>query len=129
MTARRGGLLLRVGGELFFLPASLTVSIDPAPAVERVPGAPAEMLGIAAHGGEILPVVALGEAREGMVVCRWATELLGLVGATIVGAGVFEAVDDGVEHVSFLGERARTLDVAGIYARLQGGAWAGRWGG
>jgi hypothetical protein len=71
--------------------------------------------------------VTLGDAREAMVVCRWATELLGLVGGSIVGAGLFEAAEG--DHVSFLGETARALDLGSIYARLQGGAWAERWGG
>ncbi len=133
---RRGGLLLRVRGELVFLPAQVAVSIDPPPSVVRVPGAPAEMLGIAVHAGEIVPVVALGEEKTAMVVCRYATEptatreLIGLVGASIVGAGSFEVEPGGTgDRVAFLGESARTLDLALVYARLQGGAWAGRWGG
>jgi len=126
---KRGGLLLRAAGDLFFLPAALAVSIDPPPSVVRVPGAPPEMLGIAAHAGEVLPVVALGEDRSAMVVCRVATELLGIVGATIVGAGLFDGDPSAPERVRFLGESARPLDLPGIYAKLQGGAWAGRWGG
>jgi hypothetical protein len=136
LAQKQGGLLLRVRGELLFVPAHVAISIDPAPAVLRVPGAPAEMLGIAVRAGEVLPVISLGdEDRRSMVVCRYtpelsaARELIGLVGAVVVTAGSFEIEPDSGDHVTFMGERARTLDLAILYGRLQGGAWAERWGG
>ncbi len=125
--SKRGGLLLRVDKALHFLPAASAVRIALTPELARVPGAPAELLGIAAHEGDIVPVVAIGQDRSNMVVCSYSGELLGIVGATVVGAGLFDAADG--DDVSFLGEPAKTLDLASIYARLKGGAWAERWGG
>jgi hypothetical protein len=125
---KRGGLLLRVDKVLHFLPAGSAVRIARTPELARVPGAPAELLGIAAHEGDVVPVVAIGEDRSNMVVCSFSGELLGIVGATVVGAGLFESEANG-EQVSFLGETAKLLDLAEIYARLKGGAWAERWGG
>ncbi len=128
--AKRGGLLMRVDGQPCFLPASAAVSIDPVPSIVRVPGAPPQMLGIATHEGEVLPVISIGEDRSVMVVCRFAGELLGLLGASVVGAGIFEAARQGsADCVLFLGETAKDIDLSQIYATLQGGAWAGRWGG
>jgi chemotaxis signal transduction protein len=124
---KRGGLLLRVEKALHFLPASWAVRIAPAPELARVPGAPAELLGVAAYEGVIVPVVAIGDDRSTMVVCSFSGELLGIVGATVVGAGVFDAHQE--DEVSFLGEPAKTLDLAAIYARLKGGGWAERWRG
>jgi chemotaxis signal transduction protein len=124
---KRGGLLLRVDKALHFLPAGSAVRIAQTPELARVPGAPAELLGIAAHEGDIVPVVAIGDDRSNMVVCSYSGELLGIVGATVIGAGLFDVLD--TDEVSFLGESAKTLDLASIYARLKGGAWAERWGG
>ncbi|MDB4996962.1 MAG: hypothetical protein JWM74_4394 [Myxococcaceae bacterium] len=125
--SKRGGLLLRVDKALHFLPAGSAIRIAQTPELARVPGAPAELLGIAAHEGDIVPVVAIGEDRSNMVVCSYSGELLGIVGATVVGSGLFEVADG--DDVWFLGEPAKTLDLASIYARLKGGAWAERWGG
>jgi len=127
--AKRGGLLLRVDGRPHFLPAQAAVSLDPVPPIVRVPGAPPQMLGIATHEGEVLPVITIGEDRSVMVVCRLAGELLGIVGASVVGAGIFDAAPGPSDSISFLGETARDVDLAAIYTALQGGAWAGRWGG
>ena len=137
--ARRGGLLLRVDGTLVFVPASTALRIAPKPEVVRVAGAPAELLGVTVDEGEILPVVAIGSEIGPMVVCVCASELLGIVGGSILGAGIFPVEEtsdenglsstDPLGRVSFGGEKARSLDIARIFARLQGGAWAGRWGG
>ncbi|WP_394833665.1 chemotaxis protein CheW [Pendulispora rubella] len=126
--AKRGGLLVRLDGQPFFLPAHVTVSIEPVPPIVRVPGAPAQILGIATHEGEVLPVIAIGADRSVMVVCRYGGELLGIVGASVVGAGIFESTTD-ADSVSFLGETAEDIDLSEVYNALQGGAWAGRWGG
>lgn len=127
---KSGGLLLREGPRLYFLPASVAVRIDAMPAqVVRVPGGPGHLLGIATHEGEVLPVVTIGEDRSTMVVCRFAGELLGLVGAKVERTGFFEPspADGGAVH--YEGERAETIDLGEIYMALQGGAWSGRWGG
>ncbi|MEO6420249.1 MAG: hypothetical protein ABIP39_12610, partial [Polyangiaceae bacterium] len=86
---KRGGLLLRVDGVLIFIPASTALRIAAHPDVVRVPGAPSELLGMAVNEGEILPVVAIGTERGPMVICMHASELVGLVGGTVIGAGIF----------------------------------------
>ena len=130
--SKRGGILLRDGEALWFVPASVAVKVAPLPEVTRVPGAPAELLGIAQIDGEILPVIALGNDRPkaggALLVCSYLGEEIGLVGGQIVGTGSFEVDEDGVS-VSYAGESARPLDLAAIYARLQSGPWAGRWRG
>ncbi len=123
-----GGLLVRVGGVLHFLPTSMVLAIAPAPSVSRVPGAPTDLLGVAAHEGAIVPVISIGDERGVMVVCSYGGERLGLVGATVVGAGLFEREPESL-GVSFSGEAARPLDLSLLYTRVLGGAWAGRWGG
>ena len=129
MDAKRGGVLLRLDGVLWFVPASVALSLAPAPQVARVPGAPAALLGIALQDGEVLPVIALGPAQQAMLVCAYLGEKIGLVGGEIVGAGLFPVDADAVDAVRYGDERARSLDIASIYARVQGEGWAGRWRG
>ncbi len=117
----RGGLVLRVDGELRFLPAALAARVAPAPRITAVPGAPPDLLGIAMHEGTIVPVVAIGSARAEMVVCQHAGELVGLLGGEVVRAGRFEAVEGRADLVQVDDERARQLDVGALYARVQTG--------
>jgi hypothetical protein len=122
-----GGLVMRMQGTLVFLPAALIVEVGPVPQITRVPGAPDDLLGIALHRDELVPVIAIGPAREAMVICSWGGENVALVGAKILAANVFEA--DGPTTVLFAGERAHVLDLASIYERVRVGRWGGRWGG
>ncbi len=126
---RRGGVVLRVGDELRFVPASVAVRLAPAPRITPVPGAPPELLGIALHEGAIVPVVAVGEARDDMVVCQHAGELVGLVGGQVVKTGAFDTASERPDLVLLDGTPVRPLDVATLYARVQSGARPGRWGG
>lgn len=106
---------------MHFVPASVALRVAPAPSVTAVPGAPADLLGIALQGGVVVPVIAIGPDREEMLVCQHAGELLGLVGARVVRSGSFEMAPEDTDAVVFEGERAAVLDVAAIYARLQAG--------
>jgi hypothetical protein len=125
---KRGGVVLRVDGELCFVASPLAVRIAPAPRVTAVPGAPAELVGITLHEGGVIPVIAIGAARGEMVVCQHAGELVGLVGGDVVRTGTFTAAADHADAVHIDGARARALDVAGLYARVQSGSRLGRWG-
>jgi chemotaxis signal transduction protein len=125
---RRGGVVLRLAGELRFLPASLALRVARAPRVTSVPGAPPELVGIAVHEGAVVPVVAVGEARSDMVVCKYAGELLGIIGGEVVRTGTFDVAHDRADVVLVDGERAPPLDIATVYARVQAGARPGRWG-
>jgi hypothetical protein len=124
---KRGGIVLRVDGALCFVPASVALRIAPAPRVTPVPGGPADLVGIATHGGTVVPVVSIGSARAEMIVCQHAGETVGLVGGEVVRTGVFDVVPDRPEMIAHDGFHVRPLDLATIYARVQSGARPGRW--
>jgi chemotaxis signal transduction protein len=117
---KRAGLVLRVDGALVFVPAALAATVTQVGKITRVAGAPEEMLGIAMHEGQVVPVVAIGRARTTtMLVCSHMGEAIGLVGAEVVEAGVTAS-------------EATPIDLAAIYARIQDGAGSSlrsaRWG-
>lgn len=122
MEHRRGGIVLRVDGELRFLPASVALRVGPIPRITAVPGAPTELVGIAMHEGVVLPVVAVGSARKDLVVCQHAGELVGLVGGEVERTGSFDVVPDRPDLVQIDDEHVRPLDVAAAYARVQSSA-------
>jgi chemotaxis signal transduction protein len=126
MEGQRGGLVLRVDGELRFVPATVALSVAPSVRVTAVPGAPPDLLGIAMHEGAVVPVVAIGAARGEMVVCQHAGELVGLVGGEVVRTGRFDSVADRADMVLVDGERVRLLDLTAVYARVQTGGRPGR---
>lgn len=134
-----GGVVFRVAEALFFLPATIASKILPMPGVARVPGGPAELVGVSLVDGEALPVVAIGELeRRGarrpvssgrpradnrpMLVCTYLGERVGLVGLEIVATGQFDVSD--AEHVVHQGVPAPLFDVAPLIARLREARWA-----
>lgn len=138
-----GGVLFRVGEQLYFLPATTASKVLPMPAVARVPGAPVELVGVALVEGEAVAVVALGDLesraqrrlvgdrndRAGvradnrpMLVCTYLGERVGLVGLEIVATGRFASPEAGiVEHA---GTRAPLFDVGEVFRRLREHRWA-----
>jgi len=125
---KRAGLLLRVDGALRFVPAAIALRVVPAPRVTPVPGTPPELAGIAMHEGAIVPVVTVGSDIGKMIVCLYAGELVGVVGAEIVRPGLFDVGAGRPETVEHEGENVEPLDLAAIYGRIQSGARPGRWG-
>jgi len=127
MTApKRGGVVVRHGGALRFLPASVVARIAPCPPISRVPGAPKPMLGIAYDEGEIVPVIALDEdggARKTLIVCRYLGEPVGIVGCEVVQTGLFDADPSAEGAVMARGQPARSLDLAATFASLRGARW------
>jgi chemotaxis signal transduction protein len=133
-----GGVVFRVGEELFFLPATIASKVLPMPGVARVPGAPAELVGVALVEGEMVPVVAIGELEgrgsrrpkgsrrrpdsRPMLVCSYLGERVGLVGLEMLASGSFD-VDD-ADHVVHGGVPAPRFDVAAVIDRLREGRWA-----
>jgi hypothetical protein len=117
---------MRVDGALVFISASVAARVAPMPQITRVPGAPQDLIGIALHEDDLVPVIAVGQGAEAMVVCNHSGERLGLVGGKVVGAGLFDPAGDA--GVSFNGETIAPLDLAALYARLRGERWGGRWG-
>ncbi len=132
-----GGVVFRVGSDLWFLPASIAIKVMPIPEMARVPGGPVELRGVALVDGNMIPVVdALEQAplglREGrraephneaMLVCAFLGETLGLVGLEVVATGRFEPGESSGE-VRLGAETARTFDVAALVARIREGRWA-----
>ena len=141
-----GGVLFRVGEQLYFLPATTASKVLPMPAVARVPGAPVELVGVALVEGEAVAVVALGDLesraqrrlsgdpkdrndRGGvradnrpMLVCTYLGERVGLVGLEIVTTGRFASPAAGIfEHA---GARAVLFDVGEVFRRLREHRWA-----
>jgi chemotaxis signal transduction protein len=140
----QGGVIFRVDGELFFLPASIAIKLLPVPEMAPVPGGPIELRGVALVDGDMIPVVDVGgeamlsdrpsnvRAREirssprgAMLVCVVLGEHVGFVGLDVVATGRFE-VDPTtrVGELRYGDEVVRPFDVAGIIARLREGRWA-----
>jgi hypothetical protein len=76
----------------------------------------------------VVPVISVGEARDEMVVCQHAGELLGIVGGRVLKSGTFDVAPDHPDLVQLDGTNVRPLDIAQLYARVQDGARSGRWG-
>lgn len=123
---KRGGVVVRHEGALRFLPASVVVRIAQCPPVSRVPGAPKPLLGIAYTGGEIVPVIAVGDDTFGapLIVCRYLGEPVGILGCQVVHTGSFEADPSAEGAVIADGVPARSMDLAATFASLQGTRWA-----
>lgn len=116
-----GGVVFRVGAELFFLPATVAMRVVPVPRIGRVPGGPPELVGLSLVDGEMIPVVAVGASRSAMLVVSYLGERVGLVGVDLVASGRFEAVHD---HAIHAGEHARLFDVSAVIARVRETRWA-----
>jgi len=116
---KKAGVVLLVGAEPRFLPASCVVRVASTPPVTSVPGGSPELLGIALHEGSILPVLAIGPARREMIVCEHAGELIGLVGIEVVRAGLFEVAPGQADAVEHEGQVARPVDLTALYDTVQ----------
>jgi len=57
--APRGHLVFACGESLYGVPSERAAEVVNLPALTRVPGAPAHLLGVFAHRGEVIPVVDL----------------------------------------------------------------------
>jgi hypothetical protein len=119
-------VLVRVGGELRFVSAAFALRVAPPPQVTAVPGAPTELLGVAAYEGMIIPVISIGAVRREMIVCQHAGELVGLLGGEVVQTGAFDDIP-GSPDVQHGGERAAAVDVPALYGRVQASARPNRW--
>jgi chemotaxis signal transduction protein len=134
-----GGVLFRVADQLYFLPATIASKVLPMPGVAHVPGAPAELVGVALVEGEMVPVVAIGDLdargsrrppapdrpradNRPMLVCSYLGERVGLVGLEIVATGRFESPDP--ETIEHGGVRAALFDVGAVVSRLREHRWA-----
>lgn len=126
--ATQGGVLLRVEGAIRFLPAFVALRVAPMPRVTPVPGSPPELLGVALYEGMIVPVLGLGAARGGMILCHHSGELVGIVGFELIGVGAFAAASSDPDVVEYEGRPVEPLDLETIYERVQSSARSGPWG-
>ena len=128
----RGGIIVSVGERHYVLAEENVVRVVPCPPVQRVPGAPPELLGIAMEGGSVVPVLALATIEPGaptgpLVLCRSMGEPLGLCGLTVVETGFFPLAPD--LHVPgavvWRGEVIDPLDLVSLLECVRPGTWAG----
>lgn len=127
-TEQRGGVVFRVAGKSWFLPASIAMKVLPIPEMARVPGGPPELHGVALVDGNMIPVVDVNDEpwaqpSGAMLVCLALGERIGLVGIEIVATGRFDAAD-APGSVIVGGEKARGFDVGQVIARVREGRWA-----
>lgn len=120
MTGSQGGVVFRVGTALFYLPATVAQRVVPVPQIGRIPSAPPDLCGLALVEGEMIPVVALAEARTAMLVVQYLGERLGIVGVDVLASGRFATEHD---HVLYEGEHARLFDVSAVVARVRDTRW------
>jgi chemotaxis signal transduction protein len=120
-----GGVLFRVSGSLYFLPASVATRVAAVPEVARVPGAPRELVGVALVEGDMIPVVNVSDpqgappSRESlrkdavaaMIICNIGGDRIGLAGLDVVATGFVEG-------------RGAAFDVGAVVARVREGRWA-----
>jgi hypothetical protein len=112
--AQRAGLLVRRGGELAFLPASVARWLVPLPRLTKIPWDSAEM---ALVGGEVVAVLVLGEASGELLVCELDGQAVALSGLSADRVGFWPASESGV---SVDGVTVPTLDLSEALARFRG---------
>ncbi len=112
----RAGVIVRLNGELRFLPSHSVRRFVPVPAISDVAGTGLTM---ALVDGQVLAIIAVGPRGSALTVCEVGGELVGLLGADPEAVGFFEADGDGV---ALHGLRAPALDVAELVRSSARGA-------
>ncbi|HEY3497230.1 MAG TPA: hypothetical protein VGK73_21180 [Polyangiaceae bacterium] len=108
----RAGILVRAGGELGFVPATVAKGLVRSPIASPVASTPLQMALVA---GQVLPVVALGSPSAELVLCELDGELVAFSGLEVERSGSFEAADGGVMAD---GRLLRDLDLASVLRSL-----------
>lgn len=112
-----GHLLFACGSSLYGVPADTASEVVNVPTLTRVPGAPAHLLGVFAHRGEVLPVVdlprlvgkPLDEDPKRAVVVRTPRGAVALTASRVLGVSILEGSFD-------------RLGDAGVHQHLRGPA-------
>jgi hypothetical protein len=91
--AQRAGLLVRHGGELAFLPASIARSLLPLPRLTKIPWDSAQM---ALVGGEVVAVLALGAQSSELLLCEFEGQAVALSGLSAERVGFWPTSESGV---------------------------------
>lgn len=110
--SERAGILVRAGGELGFVSASIARSLVRLPVSSPVASTPLQM---ALVSGQVVPIVALGSPTGELVLCEIDGEIVGFSGLEVERAGAFEAVEGGVVAE---GRTLRDLDLASVLRSL-----------
>jgi chemotaxis signal transduction protein len=109
---------------MHFLPSLAVQQIGPLPPITRIPASPPELAGVVEAEGAIVPVIDLRkEKSEGLLlVCSYIGEPIGVALEEVIGVGHYD-VDPAQSDSIIVGEaRARPLDLASLYAKLQSAA-------
>jgi chemotaxis signal transduction protein len=117
--------VLWAGARVLFVPVEAVVKLAPVPELAPIPGVTAELLGVGLVDGEAVPVLAIGAAREHMIVCTHAGERIAVVGHARSSAGFFAADPEGA-GVIVEGARAEVLDLAALAEGVQRTSRGGR---
>lgn len=93
-----GHLVFACGSSLYAVPADTASEVVTVPHLTRVPGAPAHLLGVFAHRGEVLPVIDLArltghpleEAFKRAVLVRTPKGAVALTASRVLGVATLE---------------------------------------
>lgn len=115
----RGHLVFACGSSLYAVPSEAASEVVNVPSLTRVPGAPAHLLGVFAHRGEVLPVVDLSRLVGTPVEETFKRAVL-----VRVPRGVVALTATKVLGVATLQGRLDRLGDSGIQMHLRGPAQA-----
>jgi purine-binding chemotaxis protein CheW len=103
---RQSHLVFACGASWYAVPAERAAEVVSFPELTRVPGAPAHLLGVFAHRGEVIPVVDLSslvgtkpEATRRAVLLRLAKGSLALTASKVAGVSVLSGKFDPLGNV------------------------------
>jgi hypothetical protein len=104
--ATEAGLVVGIGEQIFFTPASNVRIVSEQPPVTVVPGTG---LGMTLIDGRVVPVVTLGQGRGPLLLCDESGDTVALAGLVILSTGAYPVEDGDV----VVGERrVARLDIA-----------------
>lgn len=110
MADAHGHLVFACGSSLYAVPADTASEVVTVPNLTRVPGAPAHLLGVFAHRGEVMPVVdltrltgrPLDERFNRAVLVRTPQGAVALTASRVLGVsqleGAFDRLGDSGVH-------------------------------
>lgn len=111
----RGHLVFACGESLYALPAEKSAEVVSLAPLTRVPGAPAHLLGVFAHRGEVVPVVDLAVLTGGKGEKTYKRAVL-----MRVARGVLAFTATKVAGVSQVAGEQKALGTEGVQAHLKG---------
>jgi purine-binding chemotaxis protein CheW len=111
----KGHLVFACGESLYALPAEKSAEVVSLASLTRVPGAPAHLLGVFAHRGEVVPVVDLAVLTGGKSDKTYRRAVL-----MRVPKGVLAFTASKVNGVSQVTTDEKALGIEGVQAHLRG---------